>query len=159
MTLPFSLPQSFKIVEAITPQAGGAISSDYVSLKNVHKAWILVHIAQAHIAPMAITVEQASDVAGTGHIPIVNVVPIWANEDCAATDTLVEQTAAVAFTTSAAQKHKLVIFEIDPALFTLANADCIKVVTAASDVTNITSALFILAMRYQQTTPPTTITD
>jgi hypothetical protein len=86
-------------------------------------------------------------------------VPIWANEDCAATDTLVEQTPAVAFTTSAAQKHKLVIFEIDPALLTLADADCIKVVTAASDVTNITSALYICAMKYQQDTPPSIILD
>ena len=32
------LTEQFKIVEAITPQAGAAITGDYVSLKNVTMA-------------------------------------------------------------------------------------------------------------------------
>jgi hypothetical protein len=159
VAFPYSLPQDCKVVEAIAPVAGGAITGDYVSLKNAHKCWVLVHIAQAHIAPVAITIEQATDVSGAGHIPITNAVPIHANEDCAASDTLVAQTAAVGFTTSAAQKHKMVIFEIDPALFSLAGADCLTVKTAASDVTNITSAIYILAERYPSQNPPSAIID
>lgn len=157
MTLPISLPQNFKIVEAITPQAGAAITGDYISLKTAHKAWVLVHVNQANAAQVAITIEKATDVAGTGSTAITSVVPIWANEDCAASDTLVEQTAAVGFTTSVATKHKLVIFEIDPAL--LGDYDCITVKTAASNAANITSALYIIAPRYQQDTPLSAIVD
>jgi len=77
-----------------------------------------------------------------------------------ASDTLVRQTAAVSFTTSAAQKHKIVIFQIDPATLDMANSfDCITVKTAASDATNITAAQYYLVTDYPQATPPAAITD
>lgn len=153
------LPENLKIIEAITPQVGAAITGDYVSLKNAHRAWIVVHIAQGNAAQVAITVEQASAVAGTGTTPITNVVPIWANEDCAASDKLVKQTSAVAFTTSVAVKHKMVVFQIDPASLSLADGDCITVKTAASHADNLTSAMYYLETRYPQATPPAAITD
>lgn len=154
------LPEVTKIVEAITPQAGAAITGDYVSLKNVHRAFVVVHIAQAAVNPVAITLEQASAVAPTGSKAITGVVPIWANEDCATSDILVRQTDAVSFTTSAAQKHKVIVFQVDPTTFDLANGfDCLTVITAASDATNITSAMYYLCERYQQATPPSAILD
>lgn len=156
----FTLPQNAKIVEAITPQAGGAITGDYVCLKNYAKCYAIVHINQANAAPVAITIENATVVAGTDSAAITTTVPIWANEDCATSDTLVAQTAAVGFTTSAAQKHKTIVFEIDPNNLSLANADCITVKTAASNAANITSAIYVLVPgRYNQCTPPTAITD
>jgi len=151
------LPENFKVVEAITPQAGAAITGDYVSLKNVLMAWVIMHINQANAATMAITLEKATAVAPTGSTAITTAVPIWANEDCAASDTLVRQTDAVSFTTSAAVKHKMVVFQVDPA--TLGAFDCLTVITAASNAANITSGLYVLAERYQQATPPTAITD
>lgn len=160
MTLPRSMPQNMKIVEAITPQAGAAITGDYVSLKNVHKAWVVIHVNQANAATMAISIEQATVVAGSDTKVITNVVPIWSNLDCAASDTLVARTAAVNYTTDAGVKHKIIIFEIDPALLDLANNfDCITVITGASNAANITSAMYYLAERYQQATPPAAITD
>ena len=93
----------------------------------------------------------------TGTTAITTVVPIWANEDCVTSDTLVAQTAAVGFTTSAAVKDKIVIFQVDPA--TLGAFDCLTVKTGASNAANITSAMYVLAERYQQSTPPTAITD
>jgi hypothetical protein len=156
----FNLPQMTKMVEAIEPQAGGAITGDYVSLKNCAMCYVVVHITQAAANTVAITLEQATSVGAGGTTPITKVVPIWANEDCAATDTLVAQTAAVAFTTSAAQKHKIVVFQVDPATFTLAGADCLTVKTGASAAGNITSAMYYLVdLRYQQATPPAAITD
>jgi len=156
----FTLPSSAKIVEAITPQAGAAITGDYVSLKNAHEAYVIVHINQAAANTVAITIEQASDVGGTGHIAITNVIPIWANEDCATTDTQVRQTDAVAFTTSAAQTHKVIVFKIDPSSLSLAAGDCITVITGASAAGNITSALYVLVpLRYSQATPPSAILD
>ena len=154
------LPEVTKIVEAITPQAGAGITGDYVSLKNVHRAFVVVHIAQAAVNTVAISIEQASAVAPTGSKVITNTVPIWANEDCVASDALVRQTDAVDFTTSAAQKHKIVVFQIDPTTLDLANGfDCITVKTGASDATNITAAQYYLCERYQQATPPSAIID
>lgn len=152
------LPEQFKIVEAITPQAGAAITGDYVSMKNCQKAWVVVHINQANAATVAITIEQATAVDGTGSTAITETVPIWANQDCAASDTLAAQTAAVSFTTSAAVKHKVIVFQIDPATLAI-GYDCITVKTGASDAANITSAVYYLQSRYPGATPPTAITD
>jgi len=156
----FCLPENYKIVEAITPQAGAAITGDYVSMKNAHRAFVLAHINQAAANTVAITIEQAQAVANTGSKAITVAVPIWADEDCAASDTLVRQTDAVAFTTSAAQKHKLVIFQIDAATLNDANGfDCITVKTGASSASNITSAMYVLETRYPGATPPSAIVD
>ena len=95
--------------------AGAALTGAYVSVKNYGRVFVMVDIDQANAASMAISIEQASAVAGTGSKVITVAVPIWANEDCATNDTLVRQTDAVDFTTSAAVKVKKVVFEIDPA--------------------------------------------
>jgi hypothetical protein len=159
MTMGFSLPENCKIVEALTPQAGAALTGDYVSLKNVQMAYVVVHINQAAADVVAITLERATTVAGTGHVAIANVVPIWVNADCAASDVLVEQTAAVGFTTDAGQKHKIIVFQVDPA--GLGAYDCLTVVTAASNAGNITAAMYYLVPRYasRAATQPTVITD
>ena len=155
-----SIPQALPLIEAITPQAGDAITGDYISLKNAHRAFVLVHVAQGNAATMAISIQQATDVAGTGTKVITVAVPIWANEDCAASDALVRQTDAVNFTTSAAVKHKLIVFQIDPETLDMANGfDCITVITGASNAANITSAVYLLEPRYAQTTPPSAIVD
>lgn len=154
-----NLTQDMKIVEAITPQAGAAITGDYVSLKNVLMAWVIVHINQAAANTVAITIEQASAVAGTGTTPITKVVPIWRNLDCATSDTLVRDTDAVGYTTDAGVAHKTIVFQVDPATLTLTAGDCITVKTGASAAGNITSALYVLETRYPQATPPAAITD
>lgn len=156
-----SLPQEFKIVEAMAPATDAAgRTSDYVSLKNVEKAWILIHVTQGNAATILLSPLQASAVAGTGEKVLTNAVPIWSNLDTAATDTLVERTDAVNYTTDAAVKNKQVIFEIDPRHLDVEGGfDCVAFSTGASNVANITSAQFILQMRYQQATPPAAITD
>lgn len=155
-----SLAEQFKIVEAITPQAGAAITGDYVSLKNALMAYVVVHVAQGAADVMAITLEQATVVAGTDTKVLANVVPIWSNLDCAASDTLVARTAAVGYSLDAGQKHKIVVFKIDPAALDVANNfDCICVKTAASNAGNITSAMYYLVEKYAAATPPAAITD
>jgi len=136
-----SLPEVFKIVEAM-PNATDAAgrTGDYVSLKNAKRAYIFVDVAQGNSATIAITVEQASAVAGTGSKAITNTVPIWSNLDTAASDTLVRRTDAVAYTTDAGVKNK-------------------QVKTGASNVANLTSATYFLESRYPQATPPAAITD
>lgn len=156
-----SLPEQFKIVEAM-PNATDAAgrTGDYVSLKNAVMAWIFVDITQGHAATIALTVEQASAVAGTGSKAITVTVPIWSNLDTAASDTLVRRTDAVSYTTDAGVKNKQVIFQIDPATLDLANSfDCITVKTGASNAANLTSATYFIQTRYPQATPPAAITD
>lgn len=158
----FTLPHEMKLIEGIAPAADAAgRSSDIVSLKNAGKAYILIHITQGNAATIALTPMQAQDVAGTGAKVLANAVPIWSNLDTSLTDTLIRRTDAVNYTTDAAVKNKQVVFEIDPALLDVANGfDCIYFTTGASNAANITQAEFLLVdLRYQQTTPPTAITD
>jgi hypothetical protein len=157
----FSLPERCKIVEALTPAAdAGGRTGAYVSLKNAHKAWVVVHLDQGAANTVAITLEQASTVAGTGSKPITGVVPIWSNLDCTASDELVKRTSAVGYTTDAGVKHKQVVFEVDPAYFDIANGfDCLAVITGASVAANITSAQYFLEERYMAPTPPTAVAN
>lgn len=144
------LIDKIKIVEALTPQTNaGALVGDYISLKNVNKAYVLVEIQQANAATVAITIEQDTTIGISASKAITVAVPIWSNLDCAASDLLVARTAAVSYTTDNGVKHKLVLFEIDPTTLDIANGfDCICVKVAGSDVANIVGAQYILDLRY-----------
>jgi len=145
-----NLVENAKIVEAITPQAGAAITGDYISMQNASHVTVLVHIAQGHADPVAITIEQATKVDGTGSKPLVKEVPIFLVADCATSDAWVRQTDAVALTTSAALKHKIIAFEIDAEDLDIAGGfDCLTVKTAASNALNLTSAMYVCGkLRY-----------
>lgn len=155
------LPEKYKIVQALAPAADAAgRTGDYVSLKNVNRAYIVCSITQGNAATIALEPKQAQAVAGTNVKVLANAVPIWANLDTAASDALAAAAAAVNYTTDAAVKNKVVVFQIDPEVLDVANGfDCITIVTGASDAANITEALFVLNMKYQQATPPAAITD
>jgi hypothetical protein len=150
-------------VNAIRPQAGAALTGDYISLKNINMLWVVVTIYQDTTDTVAITIEQATDVSNSlsDSTAITNVVPIFANEDCATSDAFTRQTDAVNFTTSADDDvTKKVIFQIDPAFLDANNDfDCITVKTGASDATNLTEAHYLCEMKFKQETPPTVIED
>lgn len=156
-----TLPEQFKIVEALAPAADAAgRTGDYVSLKNCSRATIVVHITQGNAATIALTVEQATAVAGTSSKAITVAVPIWSDLDTATAETLVRRTDAVSYTTDAGVKNKVVVFQIDPETLDIANGfDCITVKTGASNAANITQAMYLLETTYQQATPPAAITD
>ena len=161
----FNLTETMKIVDAIEPQIGAAITGVYVSLRNINMVWVVVHIAQGNVATVAITLEKATHVAATGTTAIVQTVPIWVNADCAASDTLVrEGTDAVSYTTAGTVSHKMIVFKVDPAAFGIRAAtglafDCLTVITGASDAANLTSAIYYLDARYGADQPPAAITD
>ena len=159
MSMPFSLPQSCKIVQLIQPKTtSGAITSDAVSLKNCVKAWLIFHLTQAAVHATLITPRQATDVA-VGTNAVVPAVPIWANEDVATSDALVAQTAAANYTVTADVKNKIVIFEIDPVLLTDGYPVVYATVAASGEATNFVAAEAILWSTYQQATPPSAIVD
>lgn len=159
-----TLAELFKIIDATAGPVttNGGVTGDYVTLKGAHRAWIVVQLTQAAGHATVLSPKQASAVAGTGVKAISNACRIWANEDTAASDTLVEQTAATTYTVTNDVKKKLVIFEIDPEdALDIANGFDVLGLTASdsSQATNFISATYWLANRYSQATPPAAITD
>lgn len=162
MSTAFTLAQQAKIVSALAPAADAAgRTGAYVTLKNAHKAYVLVHLTQGNAATVAVSLVQATAVAGTSSKALGAVQRIWANADVSTSDTLTRQTDAASFTTDAALKNKQILFEIDPATLDSANGfDCIAVVTGASNAANITSAQYLLTpLRYEGDPPPSAIAD
>lgn len=161
MARQLSLPQNFKIVEAFNPQTtNGSLTSQVVSLKNAHKAWLILEFTQAAGHATTPTLNQATSIAA-GTNKAGPTVPIWANEDCAASDTLVKKTDAASYAVTNDIKHKEVVFEIDPARLDVANGyDCVYcTIATSSQATNFVSGTWILQQRYPQGTPPSAILD
>jgi hypothetical protein len=155
MAYPFTLPQAAKITDALAPAADAAgRASLYITLKNCHKAYCVIHITQGNAATILLTINQATAIAGTGTKVLANAVPIWANLDTAAAEALVKATDAVNYTTDAGVKNKIVIFEIDPARLDVAGGfDCVNVSTGASNAANITQAMwYLVPARYNEST-------
>ncbi|WP_342152334.1 hypothetical protein [Methylorubrum sp. SB2] len=148
-----------KVLAAAADAAGRAGRA--VNLKNAGYATVIVNISQGNAAVVPITLQQARDVAGTGAKALTNPVPIWANLDTDATDTLVRQADAVAFTTDAAVKSKTVVFHIDPAYLDVTNGYRTLIVsTGASNAGNVTSVDVLLdGHRYQSEPLPSAIVD
>jgi hypothetical protein len=161
MARQLSLPQHFKIVQMLQPQTtNGALTTDVISLKTAHKAWVVFEYTQAAGHATTPTLRQATSVAGSTNKAGPSVA-IWANEDTAATDTLVRQTDAASYAVAADVKNKQVVFEIDPARLDMANGyDCIYFTQAtSSQATNFVSATAYLDTSYKQATPPSAIID
>jgi hypothetical protein len=162
MARQFSLPQNCKPVQMIAPKTTNqAITSQVISLKNAHKAWVVLEFTQAAGHATTPTLVQATTIAA-GTNKAGPSVPIWANEDTGATDTLVKQTSdAASYAVTNNIKNKQVIFEIDPSRLDVNNGYCCIYFTIAtsSQATNFVSATAYLLERYQQATPPTAILD
>lgn len=160
-----SLPEKFKIVDASAGPVttNGGVTGDYVSLKNVIRAWIIASFTQAVGHATGIDPMQASAVAGTGVKALTNDCRVWANEDTAASDTLVEKTAAKTYDVTNDVKKKIVVFEIDPVSLDSANDfECLGVaVDNSGQATNFVSILYVLEYKYQGKSDnlPAAITD
>lgn len=154
-----SLPQTCNVLTLLAPAADAAgRTSQYVSLKNALKVWIVVHVKQGNAATILLSLLQATAVAGTSS-KAGPVVDIWANQDTSA-DAFTKATSAATFTTSAAVKDKIVIFELRPEALDSNNGfDCIGISTGASNAANITSAMAFIYTAYQQAAPPSALTD
>ncbi len=162
MASSFTLPEEAQHLTLLAPaaDAAGRTSAAAATLKNCHKAYLVFVLNQGNAATVLLTPQQASAVAKTGAKAIA-ATRIWANQDEAASSTLVRQTDAVSFTTDANLKIKRVIFEIDPAALDLANGfDCILAITGASNAANITMAeLITIPLRQGGLGAPSLLTD
>ena len=154
------LPQEFKLVTGANPKTtNGGFTGAYVSVKDAQMAWLLVEMTQAVGHATQITPVQATAVAGTGATALTVTVPIWSNLDVAASDTLVERTAAVNYAVSSATKNMLVVFQIDPRTMGSGYDVLGFTVADSSQATNLAAATWVLQARYPQATPPSATAD
>jgi hypothetical protein len=159
MPLPINLPANFKVVSGCAPTTtNAAVTGDYVSLKNCHKAWVVFHLKQAVAHATVCSIMKATAVAPTGGTAMTATVPNWLNDDVA-TDAFAKGTDAASVTVTADAVDKIVIIEVDPSALG-ATYDCIAgKTTASSQATDFVAMLYILAPRYEQALPPAAITD
>jgi len=145
------IPEKRMVVTGASPvTTSSAVTADYICMKNVIRAYIIVTLTQAAAHATGIDPVQATAVAGTSAKAFTKTLPIWANEDVAASDALTAQTAAVTYNVTADIKNKKVIFQIDADKLDVANSfDCIGVtLDASSEATNFVNIEYILEMRY-----------
>lgn len=154
-----TIPTYFKKVQLFAPKTtNAALTSQVVTLKGAIRATITLHFTQAVGFASVPTLKQATDIAA-GTNAAGPTSRIWANEDTAATDTLVSQTAAASYTVAADIKNKMVVFEIDPATLT-DGYDCVYVTIAtSSQATNFVSGEIEIQHNFHQSTPPSAILD
>ena len=154
------LPEQFKIVNG-SPVAttNGGITCDFVSLKNVNMAWILVEALQAGSHATVLNPQRATDpVTPTGNVAIAHAANWWKNVDISLTDTLIKQTAATTMSLTAGIVDQQVLIQIDPAQLGATYDAMGLVVTTSGDGTNFMTVTYFLEMRYAQATPPTALT-
>ena len=145
-----SLVEGTPHFQTLTPAADAAgRTSSYFSLKNAHRAFAVFHIAQSNAATVALSIVQASAVAGTGTKAINGTHRIWSAPNVATDVRPTQQTSAASFTTDAGLANKMVVIEIDPAVnLDLAGGfDCIAMVTGASNVANLTFGELVIVPR------------
>lgn len=128
----------------------GGVTTDYISLKNVHTVVAVFHLKQAVGHATGIDPVQATDVSGASAKAITNTVPIWANEDVAASSVMVRQTDAITYNVTNDVKSKIVTMEIDPAKLDVTNGfDCLCfTVDNSSQATNFVSGVAYIVPRY-----------
>ena len=147
----FHIPENAYVVEALAPQIGAAVvvTGDYISLKNLHKVFIVIHYDQGDATDITWTPMRATAVAPTGAVVLAETVPVWSNLDCATSDVITRRTNALNYASGVAQTHKIVIFEIDPR-YLGDTYDCMAITsTVAVAATSTVSAQYICVPRYQ----------
>lgn len=154
-------PESVLRYVALEPATDAAgRTSLYFSLKHAKKARFIFTVVQGHATPPALSLEQATAIAGTGTKGCDTDHQIWATNDIAVTKDATKQTSAAGFSTSAALKTKLVIIEVDPMELDVAGGfDCIAITTGASNVANVTSCILEIETKYPQASPLTATAD
>ncbi len=159
MSLPFALPEHFKIVTMSAPGAANAVSSDYINCKNAHKMWFIIESGGSSDTDLVLTLTEATDVAAGTNTTVTATVPIWANVNTGTNDTLVKQADAAGYTINTGSTgNQLVVIEWDPVKHT-AGYDCIAVTDSGGHGSNFASIIAIIDTRYKQATPPSAIID
>lgn len=147
----FSLTNFLSPDGLLAPAADAAgRTGTYKNLTGASRIFLVYHINQGNAATVALTPQQAKDTSGTS-AKAISTAKIYANEDVSqGSGNFVQQTDAASYTTGAATKEKIVIFELDPADALDVNNSfaTIAAQTGASNAANITSAELFVAGSY-----------
>lgn len=140
-----------------------ADTADYVSMKHYRKCAILIDVLNGStVTGSVITLKQATAVAGTGEKALA-FTKMWANTDCAATDTLVETTVSSNTFTTATTNGKILqyVIDVDASMLDVANGfDCLRLGSVASiNTLTFTVAYFLYVPRYQASPLASAIID
>ena len=156
------LHEQAKVVYGLGPQVPSTSTSDFVSMKGYERASVqILALNGTTVTGSAITLNQATDVANSGGKALA-FSTVYANTDCAATDTLVE-TAVVSntFTTSTTNSKQLMyIIDIEPTDLDVAGGfDCFAVKAATAVNSTLSIAIILYPARYAKATPSSAIID
>ena len=163
MAYPFCLPENYKLIAA-TPQGcdndNGGVTFDSISLKYAHKVWIVLQSQQA-VGHASVVNPMVGLTVAAANVAITFAARWWLNVNIAATDTLVEQTAATTMAFDVAATDQMMVIEIDPedVLAQLGTYDCLGGTVTATGQDNYVSAMYVAAVRYEQATPPSMIVN
>ena len=145
------IPEKYHVVTGAAPvTTSSAVTGDYINMKNVIRAYIIVTLKQAVGHATGIDPVQATAAAGTGSKAFTKTLPIWSNADAASGSLMTKQTAALTFNVAATAKNHKVIFCVDSEKMDNANGfDFLGVtIDASSQATNFVNVEYILEMRY-----------
>jgi hypothetical protein len=137
---------------------GAAVTKKYVSLKNYTRLTILIQTGAWAAGTAAVTLAQATAVAGTGTKALAFTKQY---NDEATSGTLVE-TAVTSNTFNLTTANKLYVIEVDVESLDVNNAfDCVSVDIASPGANaDFYGVQYVLSgARYQQSTPPTALLD
>lgn len=128
----------------------GGVTSDYISMANIHKVYIVATFRQAVAHATTISVYQATDTTGTSAKILANAVPLWTIANVASTDLFTRQDDAVTATLAATTASQKVLFCVDASALDGANGfDCLNVVVpTSSQATNFVNIDAVIIPRY-----------
>lgn len=151
-----------KVVTGLAPITPSSSTPDYVSLKGHQKCSVIICVDNgATVTGSAITLKQASAVAGTGEKALA-FTTYYANTDTGAADTLTATTASSnTFTTDTTNnKNLLYVLEVDADdLDTDNNFDCVRAGTANAANTVVCVVYVLHGQRYGSGIATSAITD
>ena len=146
----FCFPENCKIIQGLEPIVGpnGVLNSVPISLKYAHMVWAIVDVNTAGTSAAVAIVPQTDELVAFGSPAALAVATqIWANQDTATNDRLVEQTDAVNFTTTADANHKQVIIQINPAALGTSE-DCFRIQLTTVAATDYVAITYVVQPRY-----------
>lgn len=158
--MPTHLVEEVKILRAAEPKSysGAAMADAYVSLKNYGVLTIIISTGAWAAGTAAVTLTQASAVAGTGAKALA-FTDYW--DDVTTTGTLVKK-AASSNTFNLATANKTYVIHVDPLTLDIAGGfDCVTLSVASPGANaDFYAAHYILGdARYSQATPPSPLVD
>lgn len=149
-----------KFIWAVEPKSysGAAATKKWVSLKSYGQITIVINTGAWAGGTAAVTVEQATAVAGTGN-KAVSFVDYW--DDLTTSGTLVKK-AAASNTFNLDTANKMYVIHIDDRMLDLANGyTCVSIAVASPGANvDLYGVVYVLSdARYKQATPPSALVD